>query len=92
MKKTKTIDTYYCDYCGNECEHTPDYILPEERIHSSPYHNLWGDSLGDNLQKLIIPAQKDICPKCQRKMISAISFVKTMEIDEDDLPPLSITF
>lgn len=28
MKQTKQIDTFYCDYCGKECEHTPEFTLP----------------------------------------------------------------
>lgn len=27
MKKIKQIETYYCDYCGKECEHT-EYVVP----------------------------------------------------------------
>ena len=27
MKKVE--ERYYCDICGKECEHTPDYVLPE---------------------------------------------------------------
>ena len=33
MKKTKQIDTYYCDYCGKECDHT-EFVMPygEEKV------------------------------------------------------------
>ena len=32
MKKVE--EKYYCDLCGKECEHTPDYVLPELSVGS----------------------------------------------------------
>ena len=72
MKKTKQIDTYYCDYCGKECEHTT-FVIPE-RTDNCEYAT---DFKGNKLIKFDFPTMiaksKDICPDCQNKIATLLS-------------------
>lgn len=65
MKKTKTIDTYYCDYCGKECEHTPEYVLPEYKF------------IDETKSLKTIPVQKDICENCKHGIIKFSKMLDT---------------
>lgn len=86
MKKTKQIDTYYCDYCGKECEHTPEYVLPslqETMVDAcSP-----GD--GSVLRGITYASphakQKDICPKCQNQIAKLTNLLHYADFIGDDM-------
>lgn len=81
MKKTKQIDTYYCDYCGKECEHTPEFVLPslepiKEYAKSSNGVKVAEFIVGEN----ICSKQKDICPECQKKIISLLNLTNRVTL------------
>jgi len=65
MKKIEQIENYYCDYCGKECEHTPEYIIPTEEKF---YAKMDGLTVAHFETGNIVPEQKDICPECKRKI------------------------
>lgn len=81
MKKTKQIDTYYCDYCGKECEHTPELIMPEieciqlfQTNENSPLRFMTAQEIYFH--------SKDICPECLRKisvLLTQIDKVKSKD-------------
>lgn len=84
MKKTKQIDTYYCDYCGKECEHTPEFVLPEKALEDF----LFSESLRF---KSIKPKQKDICPDCQEKIIILLALMDKVKLGKS-IGQMEITF
>lgn len=61
MKKVE--EKYYCDLCGKECEHTPDYVLPELSVGSF-------QSVTTNYK------QKDLCPECEKEIASIMRLLK----------------
>lgn len=84
MKKTKQIDTYYCDYCGIECEHTPEFVIPEMKLEDFLFPN--------SLKFKVIKAkQKDICSECQKKIISLLALMNKVKIEES-ISGMEITF
>lgn len=62
MKKTREIEEYFCDYCGEKCEHT-DFVVPEEK--SIKAHGLTSETE----LRGICEIHKDICPKCQKRLL-----------------------
>jgi hypothetical protein len=68
MKKVKTIETYYCDYCGQECEHTPNIHFPT-LIGNFPCIQLTkdGDFVIQDTREIKLE-QQDVCEECQRKI------------------------
>ena len=77
MKKTKQIDTYYCDFCGKECEHT-DFVIP---VKESIYVEKSEIKLA-KFGEMVVPKTADICPECQTKMAYVMpSIIKCMEFD-----------
>lgn len=84
MKKIKQIDTYYCDYCGIECEHTPEFVLPEMELEDFLVPNSFKF-------KVIKAKQKDICPECQKKIISLLPLMNKVKLGES-IGGLEITF
>ena len=77
MKKTKQIDTYYCDFCGKECEHT-DFVIPAKE-------SIYAQKNGIKLAKfgeMVVPNAADICPECQTKMAYVMpSLIRHMEFE-----------
>lgn len=61
MKKVE--EKYYCDLCGKECEHTPDYVLPE--LFTGAFQNVTTN-----------PKQKDLCPECAKEIASIMRLLK----------------
>ena len=61
MKKVE--EKYYCDLCGKECEHTPDYVLPE--LFGGSFQNATTNS-----------KQKDLCHECDKEVASIIRLLK----------------
>ena len=76
MKKTKQIDTYYCDYCGKECAQTPEYFMPE--IRKVQYTSRCS-------KNIIRPSQKDICPVCQKQIAKLINLLHYADFVGDDM-------
>lgn len=86
MKKIKQIDTYYCDYCGKECEHTPQYVFPsleETTVDACSPRD------GNVLKRIIYASphakQKDICPKCQDQIAKLINLLHYADFIGDDM-------
>lgn len=74
MKKTREIEEYFCDYCGEKCERT-DFVVPEEK-------KLEFNILGiKNITREICETHKDICPKCQEKIAMLLKLVPRVDID-----------
>lgn len=88
MKKSKTVETYVCDYCGKECGHTP-FVVPYKE-------ELFAERDGIRLAKFserIIAKDVDICSDCQAKMAYVIpSIIKHMEFDLNNPGATVITF
>lgn len=61
MKKVE--EKYFCDLCGKECEHTPDYVLPELSVGS--YQNV-----------AVSSRQKDLCNECKKEVADIIRLLK----------------
>ena len=63
MKKEKTIEEYYCDFCGAECTHNHyDITLPF--ITSNGYSSRF--CAGEPDDNSIIIQRLDLCGKCMR--------------------------
>ena len=74
MKHVEKI-YYTCDICGDECEPTPQYLLPE--IVEEYAHDEHGTKLmAFNSIKGI---QNDLCPRCQKKLVCIISGMKKLK-------------
>lgn len=84
MKKTKQIDTYYCDYCGKECKHTPEYVLPSQETIYAKNHT--GNTVlrFDN-PNYIEAVQKDICPECQKQIAKLVNLLHYADFVCDDM-------
>lgn len=78
MNKPKTIDAYYCDYCGNECDSTPDLVLPtiEDMKYFATYRGVKLYEFTDG--KKIVAKQVDVCPECQVKIAKILNTLPTM--------------
>lgn len=61
MKKVE--EKYYCDLCGKECEHTPNYVLPELSVGS--FQNVTPNS-----------KQKDLCHEREKEVASIMRLLK----------------
>ena len=83
MKKTKQVDTYYCDCCGKECEHT-DITLPS--LEREPVYAMNGMSkLATFSSEILEIKQKDICPKCQHEIAKFLNLMKYTTVKIDDV-------
>lgn len=92
MKKTKQIDTYYCDYCGKECKHTPEFVLPSSRTVDHYATNSMGVKLAKFETEKVISKQKDICPECQKNIVALSGLVPRVSLDGSDFSTMTITF
>lgn len=81
MKKTETVEKYYCDYCGNECKNTSNYIMPALEPHTEYAMNK-GVKLFATSRMELTKKEVDICPDCQEKIASLISLLPKMDFDE----------
>lgn len=73
----KTVEKYFCDYCGDACEHTPEFVLPAE-IPLKAY-----DKSGNLIADLGCKngsVQRDICPTCQRKISKILKLLNQKPI------------
>lgn len=72
MKKTKTIEEYYCDFCGNECtdEHY-DVTLPFTQ--SNGYSSRFCSGKPDD--DSIVVHRLDLCGRCTRINAKASTFL-----------------
>lgn len=76
MKKIRKVEEYYCDYCGEKCTHTK-FVIPE-RINSSVQIAGIKTSFEENYC-----TTKDICPKCQEKIIMLMIMLPKMRVRDD---------
>ena len=72
MKKTKQIDTYYCDYCGKECEHTM-FVIPERKDNCEYVTDFKGNKLIKFDFPTVTAKSKDNCSDCQNKIATLLS-------------------
>lgn len=92
MKKTKTVEKYYCDFCGSECtdEHY-DVTLPFKR--TDGYASRFTPETSDD--DSIAIHELNLCAKCARINAQACTFLsnackrrvdvrQTAEIDLSD--------
>lgn len=70
MKKVE--EKYYCDLCGKECEHTPDYVLPE--LFTGAFQNVTTNS-----------KQKDLCPECEKEVAYILNLIKSKKMDSNPM-------
>ena len=82
MKKTKTVNTYYCDYCGNECKNTSNYIMPALESHTEYAINK-GVKLFATSRMELTKKEVDICPDCQKKIASLMTLLPRMGYDDN---------
>ena len=93
MKKTKQVDTYYCDYCGKECEHTPLYVVPKLEPVTEWAVNAKGVRLIPfEVGKEIATRHVDICPDCQIKVALLLQTTLRVSFDDDNPSAMGITF
>lgn len=71
MKKTREIEEYFCDYCGQKCEHT-DFVVPEIEQITVPF----------NITTRPYATHKDICPKRQEKIAMLLKLVPNTDIED----------
>lgn len=90
MKKTKQIDTYYCDYCGEECKHTPEFVMPslEEEKHYA--FGKYGVKIASFTDIKIISKQRDICPKCQENVAALLKLIPNVKFDKNNSQELEL--
>lgn len=83
MKKIKEVSTYYCDYCGKECEHT-DITLPslEYETEYAMNNNI---KLAEFSREILEIRQKDMCPKCQEEIAKFLRLMKYATVKIDDV-------
>jgi len=74
MKKKQ----YYCDYCGKECEHTENIMVPEMVPVNAV--NKQGIVLikGGHVLKHV---QKDVCVSCQEKINFLLKLMPRVDIN-----------
>lgn len=72
MKKTREIEEYFCDYCGKKCSHT-DFVVPEEKKIECYIAGI------KNVTSEMCETHKDICPKCQKKIVNLLKLVPNVE-------------
>lgn len=92
MKKTKQVDTYYCDYCGKECEHTPLYVVPKLEPVIEYAKNSMGAKLCCFETRKLVAKQVDVCPECQKKMALLLELTSRVDFANDNPNTMSITF
>ncbi|MDD4370967.1 MAG: hypothetical protein PHD56_07835 [Anaerostipes sp.] len=76
MKQTKTIESYRCDFCGKECEHT-EYVLPtisQNVVKEGNIATFYND---------IEPVQCDLCEACQKKVHFGIQLSRMAILNDD---------
>ena len=83
MKKEITTVKYYCDFCGEECKHTPEYIMPETNEEMPETKNIHEYKLLRSSYYRPIRRQKDICPDCEEKIAMLLPLVKNMTIKDN---------
>ncbi len=75
MKKTKQIEYHTCDFCGKECDPTPQYRLPQFELY--PICECYGGWR-------TVPKQLDICGECEDEIAEMLDkFRERMERDND---------
>jgi ribosomal protein L37AE/L43A len=92
IKKTKTVDTYYCDYCGRECQHTPLYTLPSSEQIKEDLMLHGNKTVAFVTGEEIKTKQKDICPDCQKKIATLLKLVPRVEFPTEDINSMRIIF
>ena len=82
MKKTKQIDTYYCDYCGKECEHT-EFVMPygEEKVEYAK--DRYGNKIMPCHYTEPIAKNRDICIDCQKRIINLMKVLPYITKDSN---------
>jgi Zn-finger nucleic acid-binding protein len=79
-----------CDYCGEPCESTPQYVLPSVEFVDT---DIKGGSdnvvLSKYTSRIIQDKQVDICPKCREVIAEFTNLIKFCDVNihaiEEDL-------
>lgn len=75
---------YCCDYCRRDCEHTPDYVMPDFETQTEfAFRN--GVKLAKFDRTRIVPKQVDICPSCQNKIARMANLLRYVMVDVDQM-------
>lgn len=75
---------YCCDYCRRNCEHTPDYVLPDFKTQTEyAFHN--GVKLAKFDRRVVTTKQVDICSSCQNKIARMANLLRYVMVDVDQL-------
>lgn len=81
----KISKSYYCDYCGERCEHT-EFVLPEKGEDNIEWIK---DGLGNKIQPIYYPnilsKQVDICPSCQNIIARIVNLIRYVNINADKI-------
>ncbi len=92
MKGTKIIDTYFCNYCGNEIKTSMPFIVPSlEPIHKYAIKN-GVRRFNFIVDREVKPVQKDICPECQMKIAALLRLSHIFEINKNNQNEIEITW
>ncbi|WP_313069938.1 hypothetical protein [Lacrimispora sp.] len=82
MKRNKSY-IYQCDYCGKNCKHTPEFILPViKSIETCAYGGHRGAKLATAVGSIMDNEQRDICPSCQKKLARLASLIPNVILTE----------
>ena len=81
----KISKSYFCDYCGERCEHT-EFVLPEKGEDNVEWIK---DGLGNKIQPIYYPnifsKQVDICPSCQNTIARIVNLIRYVNINADKI-------
>lgn len=80
MKKTKQIEYHTCDFCGKECDPTPQYYLPQFELY--PACECYGGWR-------VVAKQIDVCTYCEGKIARMLDEFREERMQDEDLPSWS---
>ena len=84
----KISKSYYCDYCGEKCEHT-EFIVPEREICVEWIRDREGNKIQSFDRFDIVEKRVDICKTCQNTMARIADLMRYANIhiyeDEEDI-------
>ena len=75
---------FFCNYCGEECEPTPQYHIPVEK-RATEYINGKGNKIIGTIKlpPQIEAEQVDICNACQHRIVALLRMVKNVNMEPD---------
>ena len=71
---------YQCDYCGKECNPTPDYVLPE-LDYTTSYAIKNGSKIAAFTMLATKPKQVDICSTCSDRIARMANLLRYADIN-----------